>query len=270
MISMAPTDAAWERWLEALQDPRQAFSAPVCGTARTPDWGFDRRVLPEHMLHYVFAGSQVGNVAGQEVRTEPGSLLLVPAGVPQVLHADRARGELGIFFFRFRVGNVVPPALPFVRPGVPAAQPLVLQIYHESVASLPGQEQRIRALLALIFSEWWRAEERPARVLDAAQRSRLLALIDRRMGDRLDAAALARELGMTPTWFARQFRRTFGASPRSWLVRHRIHLAAQRLLASDEAIGRIAADLGYADLFLFSRQFRQVMGVSASAWRRRD
>jgi AraC-like DNA-binding protein len=267
---MAHADAAWERWLEALQDPRLAFSVAVCGTARSADWGFDRRVLPEHMLHYVFAGSQIGTVGGEEVRTVPGSLLLVPAGVPQVLHADRARGELSLFYFRFRVGGVAPPAkLPYVRAGVPAAQPLVLQIYHEHAVRLAGRDQRMRALLALVFSEWWRVAERPARAFDAEQRSRLLGLIDRRSADRLDAAALARELGMTPTWFARLFRRTFGASPRTWLVRHRIHLAAQRLLDSDEPVGRIAAAFGYADLFLFSRQFRQVMGVSASAWRRR-
>jgi AraC-like DNA-binding protein len=272
MTSMSRSDEAWERWLQALQDPRLPFSVAILGMDLFDEWDVGRRTLPEHMLHYVFAGGQQGTVGGEPLRTAAGTLMLVPAGTPQELRRDPGEGKLGLFYFRFSLGPTAPrpPPLPFLRPGVPGAHALVLQIYHEHSTRLPGREQRLRALLALVFSEWWRASLRATPAFDLEQRRRVLELIDRRIASRLDAATLARELGMTPTWFARQFRRTFGLAPRTWLVRHRVHLAAQRLLAGPEPVGRIASAFGYADLFLFSRQFRQVMGMSPSAWRQQS
>lgn len=53
-----------------------------------------------------------------------------------------------------------------------------------------------------------------------------------------------------------------------WLVRERLRWAAQRLSESDIAIGDLARQLGYPDIFSFSRQFKQVHGVSPRAHRR--
>jgi AraC-like DNA-binding protein len=52
-------------------------------------------------------------------------------------------------------------------------------------------------------------------------------------------------------------------------VHHRIHRASQRLVAG-EPIGEITDAFGSDDLFLSSRQFRDIMGRSPSAWRAMD
>jgi len=259
----------WGRWVAALQDMRLPFSIALHGMERFNAWDVGSRVLPEHMVHYVFAGSQIGRVDGQSVRTVPGSLLLVPAGTPQELRMDHAQGRLGLFFFRFTIGTSAKlPAPPFLRHGMTAMHALALQIDHEASTDLPGRESRLRALLTLVFTDCWRALPHQLVAFTAEQRRRLLELVDRSMADRIDPKSLAREFDMSPTWFSRQFRRTFGTSPRSWLVQYRIHLAAQRLVSTEEAIGDIAEHFGYADIFLFSRQFRQIMGKSPTHWRR--
>jgi len=92
-----------------------------------------------------------------------------------------------------------------------------------------------------------------------------IALVERDPAARPQPAELARALGLSPTWFARLFRRTYGCAPRAWLVRQRIGHAAERL-QSAASIGAVASEFGYADLFLFSRQFRAVLGSSPRRW----
>ena len=52
-------------------------------------------------------------------------------------------------------------------------------------------------------------------------------------------------------------------------MRERIRLASIRLVDSDEKIQTIARQLGYNNPYLFSRQFKQVMGVSPRVFRQR-
>jgi AraC-like DNA-binding protein len=59
-------------------------------------------------------------------------------------------------------------------------------------------------------------------------------------------------------------------APKTWLVRRRIHHAALRLDESDDPVSVVASDLGYPDLFLFSRQFKMVMGRSPRHYRARS
>lgn len=85
---------------------------------------------------------------------------------------------------------------------------------------------------------------------------------------RLRGADLARAAGLAPAYFARRFAATVGCAPREWLVAERMRRAATLLLEHDVPIGAIADQLGYGDLFLFSRQFRRAFGVSPRGWRR--
>lgn len=89
-----------------------------------------------------------------------------------------------------------------------------------------------------------------------------------RVRSALPPAALPHGLRLTPDYFARIFRRTYGVSPRTWIVRERIKLAALRLTESQLSIGEVANEFGYGDIFFFSRQFKQVMGRSPRSYRR--
>jgi AraC-like DNA-binding protein len=52
-------------------------------------------------------------------------------------------------------------------------------------------------------------------------------------------------------------------------MRQRLHYAAQRLLESGLNVTEAALELGYSDVFLFSRQFKQVLGCSPRTYRQR-
>jgi AraC-like DNA-binding protein len=81
-------------------------------------------------------------------------------------------------------------------------------------------------------------------------------------------AAIADGLGISIETFRRQFRAAVGVSPHAYVVQSRV-AAAKRLLAETHMpLKKVAVALGYHDVFFFSRQFRQVAGVTPGMYRR--
>jgi|HubBroStandDraft_1064217.scaffolds.fasta_scaffold27486_3 AraC family transcriptional regulator len=68
--------------------------------------------------------------------------------------------------------------------------------------------------------------------------------------------------------FSRSFKRSFGESPHSFVVRRRVELAAQYMLTTDDSLSDIALRCGFADQAHLSKKFRQAAGQTPAAWRR--
>jgi AraC-like DNA-binding protein len=80
--------------------------------------------------------------------------------------------------------------------------------------------------------------------------------------------SLAGACGWSRKHFSRLFQQRYGASPRAYLTRARIDAACEALRLSDASLATIAARLGFHDVYHFSRQFRQQLGLPPGAWRR--
>jgi AraC-like DNA-binding protein len=83
-----------------------------------------------------------------------------------------------------------------------------------------------------------------------------------------DYAALARGLGMAPSTLRRRFRDAVGVPLHEFALQRRVARARTLLGATDLPIKVIADRLGYADVYFFTRQFRQRTGVTPAAYRR--
>jgi AraC family transcriptional regulator len=68
--------------------------------------------------------------------------------------------------------------------------------------------------------------------------------------------------------FSRSFKRTFGESPHSFILRSRVTLAAHYMLKTDASLSDIAISCGFSDQAHLSKQFRQAMRQTPAAWRR--
>jgi AraC family transcriptional regulator, arabinose operon regulatory protein len=79
---------------------------------------------------------------------------------------------------------------------------------------------------------------------------------------------LAQAVGLSADHFTRLFRKLRGVTPREYILQARIESAQNLLLSSNHSIGRIAEILGYSDVYFFSRQFKEKVGVSPSAFRK--
>ena len=74
---------------------------------------------------------------------------------------------------------------------------------------------------------------------------------------------------MGECYFRRLFKEYSGDSPVEFRQKHRIEKAKQ-LLLSDEMlpVGVIAGELGFADIYHFSKTFKHYVGVSPAAFAR--
>jgi PAS domain S-box-containing protein len=86
--------------------------------------------------------------------------------------------------------------------------------------------------------------------------------------ERLDVGKLAKLSGMSVRQFERRFNQTFRMNPRTYLVRMRVAIAAELLRSTNRRATEIALEVGFYDHSDFSRQFRRIMGVPPTDYRR--
>ncbi len=105
----------------------------------------------------------------------------------------------------------------------------------------------------------------PSRAMQHVRR--LQALVEQRFREHPTQAALARQLGITPTQLNRASRQVLG-HPALGVLHARLLLQAQRELAcTDLSIQQIAFGLGFRDAAYFTRFFRRLAGLPPAAWR---
>lgn len=99
--------------------------------------------------------------------------------------------------------------------------------------------------------------------------SRAIDAIHHRFAESLDSAMLARLAGLSRSQFDRHFQRLFATTPHEYLTRVRVQAARNLLDVGDEPITVIALRCGFYDHSHFSRNFRRLMGVSPTTYRKR-
>lgn len=81
-------------------------------------------------------------------------------------------------------------------------------------------------------------------------------------------AELAALCGMSECYFRRLFGRFAGMSPVRYRMLIRISAARSMLAAGDMTVGEVAEAVGFEDCFYFSRVFKNIVGISPSAYAR--
>ncbi len=80
---------------------------------------------------------------------------------------------------------------------------------------------------------------------------------------------VAREVGLSYENFRKRFTQLGGESPGRYQKRRRLEWACASIYQGEHTIKQIADELGFCDVFHFSKAFKQVVGTTPSEYRRR-
>ncbi len=140
--------------------------------------------------------------------------------------------------------------------------------FHEFLRSATDHTlmRAVALLYALYCDVWERAEQSPSTA--PAWLAAVADHLARRPGDRSELTELAAAHGLAPTTFRRVFTQHMGESPGAYRIRRRIERAQSLLAETERPISDIADQLGYADVFAFSKQFKQRTGIPPAAFRK--
>lgn len=97
--------------------------------------------------------------------------------------------------------------------------------------------------------------------------TRSLVYVQQHLGEKLTLQRLAKVAGYSPSRFGVLFREMMSESPGDYIKRMRVRAAARELQEKKTSVGEIAVKFGFYDHSHFSRQFKEVLGVSPSEYR---
>jgi AraC-like DNA-binding protein len=92
-------------------------------------------------------------------------------------------------------------------------------------------------------------------------------LADARYGEPLGVDDMARAAGLSRAHFSREFRRTFGESPHSYLLTRRLERAAALLRLTDRSVIEICLAVGLQSVGSFTTSFTRTYGMSPTSYR---
>ena len=104
---------------------------------------------------------------------------------------------------------------------------------------------------------------------DFAAMSKVIDHIHQRYGETLRLPMLAEMAGLSVYQFDQRIRSLFHVTAGQYFVKVRIDAACRRLTHTDAPIVQISLDCGYSDQSAFSRQFKQAVGISPMAYRKK-
>ena len=115
-----------------------------------------------------------------------------------------------------------------------------------------------------------RAARSPRRGLQTWQRFQAEEMLRAQLDGNISIKELATVCSLSPSHFAREFRKSFGTSVHQYLIRLRLEKAKALLTGTKKKLSEIAPLSGFCDQAALSRAFSRVEQETPSRWRRRN
>jgi AraC-like DNA-binding protein len=262
-----------------LRPPRGTPLAVVCGGVEhcAPDYEICRETFPFYSLEYVARGEGQLKLGRRRHELRPGSIFAYGPGVPQHIRATPQK-PLVKYFVDFagtrsaawirqaglapgRVSQVYPPN---------EIQPLFDELIRNGQRGTRHAPELCRQLLECLGVKLIEARA-PLKGTDSlafATYQHCRQFVQEHSLRLRTLAQIARECHMDTAYLCRLFRRFDQQSPYQYLTRLKMNAAAGQLQQPGALVKNVAADLGFANPFHFSRVFKSVFAIAPEAFRR--
>ncbi|MCH4165528.1 MAG: AraC family transcriptional regulator [Lentilactobacillus diolivorans] len=156
---------------------------------------------------------------------------------------------------------------------------------HTHIANIEGACSMVKKIFQSSASQnsvgFWQAQQLFIDLLQQVQSQTpaktsmalLASQIQRYLRDHFDEKITNEKLGdifhVHPNSVTTSMKKTFGITPNLFLTKYRLEEAVKRLLSTSEQISKIAADVGYQNVYYFSMTFKRYYGASPLMYRKR-
>lgn len=232
-----------------------------------PAWSWAPPPLPDFDLWFVLDGRGRLTTDGRSWAITPQTCFLLRPGT-RISARQNPRHRLRVFAVHFEFTGAfaagLPPQVQRLRDGV-FFSALARQC---EVAWRMGDPRRATSLVAEMLLHLYAEPEIPAGSPADRRVAAMLDQVREEPGRFWSVSELARQAGLSRAQLRRRLKHLTGFAPETYLILARIDRAKQLLRETELSIGAVADALGYRDVYYFSRQFAQIAGTPASAFRR--
>lgn len=263
---------------DLLLSPKTKVIESVIGhKTLTRDFDNGMRSLDDYLVYYLTQGQISAWIEGNKTCLKTGMLIwLSPNTQHHVWFESRNRENANLYHFRFRLSNqnITGTEKGFLlREHMQDSEELVAMYYDEAQSAKRDKVQRLRNILYLLLSDCkhsGNAQSKPENALTGAAYKAILAYTRKNIKSWPSPTDLASVISYSSDYFTRLFRKSYDITPQRWLVQQRIRAIAEEMENSPSSISEIAFEYGYKDIYFFSRQFKQILGVSPRKWRQQS
>lgn len=277
-------DKNWGLYVTTAGEVRVAPHTPYPPGGHPKSYAFDwqhGRILEGFALLYISSGrGTLESKSDFSAAVEPGHAFLLFPKVwhrytpdPQTGWHEHWIGFDGEIAHRWLKHKFISPKNPIVKIN---AEDTVLATFNRIMQAIRANRPALQQILAgathnligLIYSAQQAqptADAQNANVIEHA-----ITRIQNEFDRDLDVKLMARELGVSYSWFRHSFAAHTGLSPHQYLLEFRLVRARSLLAETELSIKEIAMQTGFGDEFYFSRLFRQKLNLTPSQWRNRS
>lgn len=272
-------DQGWQRqWFGNELEPTSLFNVRGLGI-REPMFNANvhRRIGTGDWLIMFFHKAARLDRRNVEPSVGPNTLILWPPGTEQFYSWGKAANVEphswmhveGTWVSRQIEENRLPSAVPIVIEN----ESLITSPLQDLMNEMTQHEAPDRVILQNHFQIWARSIARHLRTRDPQYRIpppllKVREHLDEYFTEITPLDDLARIACMSRSHLCHQFREHFGTTMSSYVVRRRMSIAQRLLYDVNLRPGEIAKEVGYPDIYQFSKQFKKTFGVSPTQYRK--
>lgn len=238
-----------------------------------PDWSLATRSLGHNFFYIVIKGELNVNIGTQQISCGPDSLICFPADIPHSASYNGKCRECELLAIHVSIVD---------ESGVP-----LLKNLSKMTLTIPHRIKEFRYLVALANRDLKAANAMAQSLfssvlIEAALEGvslthsaqeldpriyRALGTIHRSFATNITIDELAKAAKLGGVQFRKLFRRDLGITPKSYLMRHRLHHASQLLCTQNSTIKEVAYRCGFNDEHYFHLSFKKHFGLTPKQYR---
>jgi AraC family transcriptional regulator len=269
----------------------QRWQGFQCNVHHHQPYGFDEtsfeiNILTLSLGNTIHTLKQIKDGKRHEDVHVKNDITLNPAYAPESQYWDCECHILNVFFKPWFIKRVIADSashnperielLPIFKARDPfienIGQALLCELQTEGLCGRLYAESLATALAVHLLRQYSTSKPNIRQYEDGLPRYKLqqaLEYIDAHIEQDIQLADLAELLGMSRYYFVRLFKQSMGVTPYQYVLQQRVERAKVLLKHRERAISDIALECGFANQSHFTKNFRQLTGVTPKVYRQR-